>query len=397
MLRSEVAINLGFSHLQQMNLEAARDAFAEAAQNTGHDPGLWAVMFATFYWGETYQKQGDLASAFEIYRQGLDLAEAQTNSTGSKSQQPSPAAGFMHVGLGTILYEWNRLAEAEGHLRRALELAQRCGDHKMLIYSREAMAQLLTTLEDWAGAQALLDELERQIQSPGYSTLRAILALQTGDLRTAESWRRVHNLSLADPVEKIEQIPFTYLTLVRLRFDQRRYEGLLPVLSVLDRIGEERDKLQFLMNVYLIRSLLHARQGALQDAMPCFQKVLTLAEPGQYIRLILNFQEPSLGRLLHLAAGNGGVTAEFARTILAHLDPQETAGGADVEPEIQPLSPREMEVLGYLADGLTNQQIADRMVVTINTVKAHTRRLYGKLNVNNRTQAVARGRACSLL
>jgi LuxR family maltose regulon positive regulatory protein len=56
-----------------------------------------------------------------------------------------------------------------------------------------------------------------------------------------------------------------------------------------------------------------------------------------------------------------------------------------------------MEVLGYLADGLTNQQIADRMVVTINTVKAHTRRLYGKLNVNNRTQAVARGRACSLL
>jgi tetratricopeptide (TPR) repeat protein len=96
-------------------------------------------MFATVYWGETYERQSNLTAAFDIYRQGLDLAEAQTNGNG-RQNQPSPAAGFMHVGLGNILYEWNRLAEAESHLRRALALAQRCGDHKMLIYSREALA-----------------------------------------------------------------------------------------------------------------------------------------------------------------------------------------------------------------------------------------------------------------
>jgi LuxR family maltose regulon positive regulatory protein len=398
MLRGEVAINLGFSHLQKSDLEAARDAFAEAAQNTAHDPGLWAVMFATFYWGETYERQANLTAAFDIYRQGLALSEAQTNG-----RQASPAAGFMHVGLGKILYEWNRLAEAEGHLRRALELAQRCGDHKMLIYSREAMAQLLTTLDDWPGAQAILDDLEKQIQSPGPSTLRAILALQHGDLVTAERWKTAQNLSLEDTAEKIEQLPFTYLTLARLHLQRRQYDGLQSLLACLETIGEEREKLQFLTSVYLVRALLYARQGAITEAMPCFQRALTLAERGGYIRTVLNHQEPSLTRLLHLAASKGlshaqnSVTAAFARTLLAHFDPQETAEGPNNRLEVQPLSPRELEVLQYLAAGLTNREIAERLVVTINTVKAHTRRLYAKLDVGNRTQAVARGRECSLL
>jgi LuxR family maltose regulon positive regulatory protein len=267
----------------------------------------------------------------------------------------------------------------------------------MLIYSREAMAQLLTTLDDWQGAQVILDKLELQIQSTGPSTLRAILALEHGDLATAERWKTAHNLSLSDEAEKIEKLAFTYLTLAQLHLQQRRYDGLQPLLVCLEEIGERYHKHQFLIIVYLMRALVHARQGAVSDAMPCFQRALSLAEQGGYIRTILNRQEPSLGRLLHLAAGNGGVTADFARTLLAHLNPQETAEGMDNRPDIQPISPRELEVLQFLAAGLTNREIAEEMVVTINTVKAHTRRLYAKLDVSNRTQAVARARECSLL
>jgi len=274
-----------------------------------------------------------------------------------------------------------------------MELAQRCGDHKMLIYSREMMAQLQATLGDWTAAQAILDDLEQQIQSPGPSTLRAILALQVGDLRTAERWRTAQNLSLNDPTEKIEHLSYTYLTLARLHLYRREYGRLQPLLAQLEQIGEARHKILFLTNVYLLRALLHARQGAITDAMPCFQRALSLAQPGGYTRLFLNYQEPSLARLLHLAAGNGGVTADFARTILTQLDPSET----EDQPDIQPLSPRELEVLQHLAAGLTNRQIAEKMVITINTVKAHTRRLYAKLDVSNRTQAVHRAREFSLL
>jgi len=64
---------------------------------------------------------------------------------------------------------------------------------------------------------------------------------------------------------------------------------------------------------------------------------------------------------------------------------------------IEPLSERELEVLVLIAEGLTNQEIATRRYISLNTVKVHTRNIYGKLGVNNRTQAGARARALGIL
>ena len=64
---------------------------------------------------------------------------------------------------------------------------------------------------------------------------------------------------------------------------------------------------------------------------------------------------------------------------------------------IEPLSERELEVLQLIAEGLTNQKIASKLYLSLNTVKAHTRSIYGKLGVNNRTQAGVRARALGLL
>ncbi len=389
MLRSEVAINLGFSHLQRADLEAARDAFAEAAQNRTHDPGLWAAMFATFYWGQTYERQAQLQDAYDIYQRGLEMGMGQDNG---RLPAPPTAVGFMHVGLGKLLYEWNRLAEAETHLRRALSFAERSGDHKMLIYSREALAQLLATLGDWDAANQILADLEQQIQSPGSSKLRTTLALQQGDLATAEQWTRKLGIGINDSTEQLRDFPFAYLELVKQRLARREFDALIPLLNELEQFGQERNNRYFLINVSLLKALTYAKQGELETAVPLFQHTLTMAEPGGYVRLFLNCQDASLGRLLHRAAGNG-ITAVYALTLLQHLDAHATVD----KPLPQPLSNRELEVLQYLSKGLTNRAIAEKMVVTINTVKAHARRLYAKLHVNSRTQAVARARELQLL
>ena len=384
MLRSEVAINLGFSYLQRAELDAARDAFAEAAQNSTHDPGLWAVMFATFYWGQTHERQAQLKEAFAIYERGLATAVSQ--------QANSAAVGFMHLGLGKLLYEWNRLAEAETHLRHALACAERSGDHKMLIYSRESLAQLLVTLGDWPAAEALVVALEQQIQSPTISSFRAELAFQQGDVRLVRQWADGLGIAINDDPEKICELPGAYLLLVRYELTQRNYEVVLPVLAVLQTIGEEQRSSRFLLRVLLLQALVQAKMGALATAVPLFQQLLTLAEPGGYVRLFLNYPDATLNRLLHLAANNP-VTANYARSLVAHCDPET----AVPNPTVQPLSPRELEVLQHLAAGRSNREIANEMVLSLNTIKAHTRRLYAKLDVNNRTQAVARARTLHLL
>jgi LuxR family maltose regulon positive regulatory protein len=146
------------------------------------------------------------------------------------------------------------------------------------------------------------------------------------------------------------------------------------------------------MKVALLRALTYAKQGDITSAMPCFTYALSLAELGGFVRCFLDYADGSLARLLHQAAGNG-ITSVYARTLLIHLDPQQTGD----DPVIHPLSPRELEVLRHLANGRANRQIADAMFVSLNTIKAHTRRLYEKLDVSNRTQAVIRARECHLL
>ncbi len=386
MLRSEVAINLGFSHLQRAELDAARQAFAEAAQNSTHDPGLWAVMFATFYWGQTHERQAQLKEAFAIYERGLATAVANHAATSSA------AVGFMHLGLGKLLYEWNRLGDAETHLRHALACAERSGDHKMLIYSREGLAQLLLTLDDWPAAETLVVALEQQLQSPTISSFRAELALQRGDMRLVHQWADGLGIALGDEAEKIRDLPGAYFLLCRFHMVNRAYEAVLPVLEVLCEFAEARQSKHFGLQVALLQALVQAKMGRLETAVPLFQQTLSQAEPGGYIRLFLSYPDTTLHRLLHLAANNP-VTANYARLLLRHCDPETAASHATV----QPLSPRELDVLRHLAAGRTNRDIANEMVLSLNTIKAHTRRLYAKLDVNNRTQAVARARALHLL
>ncbi|MEM7115440.1 MAG: LuxR C-terminal-related transcriptional regulator [Chloroflexota bacterium] len=403
MLRSEVAINLGFSQLQLGELEAARAAFAEAAQNTAHDPGLWAVMFATYYWGQTYERELQLTAAFAVYRRGLETASAALVALRQNGDSPSPAVGYMHIGLGKILYEWNRLAEAEMHLRRGLACAVRCGDHKMLIYAREALAQLLLTLGDWGGATTMLEALEGQAKSPGLSTRRAILSLQRGDLATAQAWVNGVNVAVGDPDEQVQEWPLAYLTLAKLQMAQRSFSGVASLLEMLAEVGEQAKSDRFLLSVRLQQALLLGKQGDIETAVSYLNQALLLAETGHLKRIFLDICDPTLTRLLHRAAGQT-VVGDYARVLLREMGEGNGNGSSEATTAVsasplfqQPLSPRELELVHYLAQGLTNRQIAEQMVVSLNTVKAHTRRLYHKLDVHNRTQAVARARERALL
>lgn len=386
MLRSEVAINLGFSHLQQANIEEARQAFAEAAQQTAHDPGLWAVMFATFYWGTTFERDLRLNDAFQVYQNGLVHGEARASD--------SPALGFMHVGLGQIYYDRNQLAEAESHLRQAVRCAERSGDHKMTIYSLEGLAQLWVALGDWAEAQSCLDQLEREIGVDGISTRRAILSLQVGEMDTAVQWISQLDLHATDDPEQIAALPVAYLTLSRYLLAQNRSVEAIPILQTLTEFAQRRKSQQFLVRVLLLHALALGKQGAVETAVPIYQRALALAGPAGLVRPFLNLTDPTHTRMLHLCA-QSGVIAEFARRLLVLHSADAKEGVA--ETAVVPLTPRELELLQHLAKGLTNRQIGEQMTITLNTVKAHTRRLYAKLDAHNRTEAVAKARTANLL
>ena len=96
-------------------------------------------------------------------------------------------------------------------------------------------------------------------------------------------------------------------------------------------------------------------------------------------------------------AGSKGIEYHYVSTILEGTQQETNSPGDDDQPLIDPLSEREMELLQLLAEGFTNQEIADRLIIAVGTVKAHTVNIYRKLNVNSRMQAVARARALGIL
>jgi LuxR family maltose regulon positive regulatory protein len=128
------------------------------------------------------------------------------------------------------------------------------------------------------------------------------------------------------------------------------------------------------------------------------ERALTLAEPGGLCRIFVD-EGPPMARLLDQAVTRG-TAVEYARRLLAafpvaasQISPRPAAGAELLEP----LSDRELEVLRLIAEGHTNREIASRLYLSLNTIKAHTRNIYGKLDAHSRTQAVARARALGVL
>jgi LuxR family maltose regulon positive regulatory protein len=135
--------------------------------------------------------------------------------------------------------------------------------------------------------------------------------------------------------------------------------------------------------------------------MAALERALALAEPGGFIRIFVD-EGPSMARLLHEAPSRE-IAPDYVRRLLAAFPVAEPEQADPLKREapkselLEPLSERELEVLQLIAEGLTNPEIASRLFLALNTVKAHSRNIYGKLGVHSRTQAVARARALGVL
>ena len=128
---------------------------------------------------------------------------------------------------------------------------------------------------------------------------------------------------------------------------------------------------------------------------------MTLAEPEGYVRIFVD-EGPSMARLLYEALSSG-ISPDYVQQLLAafpEVEPEQLEPSKSSAPEselVEPLSEREIEVLQLIAEGLTNPEIATKLYLSLNTVKVHTRNIYGKLGVKNRTHAGARARALGIL
>ena len=358
--------------------------------------------------------QGQFSEAEALCREALGLAGEYLKQSG----WPLPVSGRAHELLGGVLYVWDDLPGAVYHARQGVVLCERWGQPDFLASAYCRLARVLHATGDVAGAMEAIQKATRTANQVSLSygehmaAWEARLWLAQGNTARAVRWARESGLRVDDEFE-FERL-FRYECLARVlvargRDDPDCTARALLLLARLLAIAEQAGA------AYLAVRLLVLQAAAWVESQPdraraALVRALDMAGPQGYIRIFVEERAQLGGLLLPLLARRqrpqqttrGEAVPGYVGRLLSAL----RAESAKVFPQttpfqpstlVEPLSERECEVLQLVAAGLSNREIAQSLVIALNTVKNHLKNIYGKLAVHSRTQAVERARNLDLL
>jgi LuxR family transcriptional regulator, maltose regulon positive regulatory protein len=369
-------------------LNTARKMMLDALELCVASSNRFAVRASSITLGEIYCGQGELRRAAEVFRQVLSEAE-DDNDIADRERAL--------VGLSEITYEWNELEATQQQAQEALDLGKRLADEACQVRSSLMLARVLYARGETQQARNILLTMLAQTPAKLPALDREVLACQAqfslaeGDISAAQRW------SAARPPYD-EAIPRTQrereeLLVARLLIAQGRTEEAMHALERCLIEAREAGRTRSALAIQLLMALAYARGKQAQKARSLLREVLTLAHSEGYQRLFLDEGEP-MANLLRATLPEIG-EKRLINYIYALL--RAFAYPATPTSLIEPLSPQEERVLRLLAAGQSRQEIAQELVVSINTVKTHLQRIYQKLNVSSRREAREVARSLHLL
>lgn len=397
-LRSLILLNLGVTYFVADNYEAAKQLLPEVSR-IGKARGTADPAIAGLYLQAQFLAlRGQLDKATSLCQQGLELAI-------ERHWLATYAGVLVEVALADLLREQNQLDAAAQHLSQSIDRATE-NRQPGLMMGYITLARVRQAQGDFQGAWAAIQAAER-CQPWLWSTIlsveacKARLYLAEGNLEGAIAWVESSGLSIEGNLHysRIEQFPgaseLDYLTYARILLAEGRLQDVLRLLTRIQEFAHAGGRTIRVMEALLLQALFLQAQGDLERSLEALNQALSFPRQGHYIRLFLDEGKP-MAELLQLAASKKIHPDETKRLLRIFNSVKENPTVTN-QPLIEPLSDRELEVLQYLATGRSNQAIADQLFVSLAAVKWHARNIYGKLEVNNRTQAVARARELGFL
>jgi LuxR family maltose regulon positive regulatory protein len=393
-IRSVVTLTLAGACWANGDIEGAENAYEEV-QRTGIAAGnINVAVGARSSLGNLLLVRGELHQAFATYREALQLA---THADG----QLMPGAGAACAGLSIVSYEWNDLEAAHTYAQQSVELCQKWGSVQSLVIAYIILAQVLKAQGDLGRAEEVLNKAEVLIRSAGVSSpvagwvqaCRVNVWLTQGNLDAVEQWTQKNQPDISRGIPYLRSI--LNRTYIRGLLAGKKFDSVLVLLEQLLPPAESTGQTGTMIELLVLQALGFQANNELSKAFQILERALSLAHPEDYVRVFLDEGEP-MAELLR-CAGSQGILPKYVAKLLSEYDRLSDIRPIFKQPLIEPLSERELEVLRLIAEGLSNQAIAQRFVLSVGTVKAHTASIYRKLNVTSRTQAVARARELKLM
>jgi LuxR family maltose regulon positive regulatory protein len=393
-VRTATVWKLGIAYQIQGDRAAAIEAYSEAIAISQASGNLIINISATIGLGVIQEMNNQLYQAAETYRHVIQLV----------GEQIEPAAIEAYLGLARIYYEWNDLETAQKNYEQSVQRARQLEYLDRYVPNEVFLARLKFAQGDTAEATAILTKASESsyqtsfaYQKPDIASVQVLALLRQGDLTEAADLAEKHERSISQ---------------ARVQLARGDEAAALATLEPLRQQAEAKGWQDEKLQVMVLQALAYQALGEKEQAVELLKEALILAKPGGFIRIFIDEGQP-MAHLLSEAATQG-VMADYAGRLLVEFHAEKRKSDSKYTPAtplpliaskvrpvkdtlIEPLSQRELEVLRLIAQGLSNREIGERLYLALSTVKGHNRVIYGKLQVQRRTEAVSRARELGLL
>ncbi len=385
--RSRATWSLGFAYKLQGKRAAAREAYTEAIRLASGS--IYYTVLTSNGLGELQESENQLYQAAETYRHSLQLLSEQGKLNASEED----------IGLARIYYEWDELDAAEMHAQQSLQQA-RLYDRTIdrFIICEVFLARLKLARGEVSEAATMLAETEQSVRQnnfvqriPEVAAAQVLVLLRQGDLSAAGQLAQAHELPLSQ---------------ARVLIAQNDPSAALAVLEPFRQRMEAKGWADERLKAIVLQAVAQYAHSEMDKATELLVEALTLAEPGGFIRLFVDEGIPMAQLLLETASH--GVMPDYVAKLLAAFEAEKQKSEdktslpparrlIESAPLIEALSQRELEILKLIAQGLSNREIGERLFLALDTIKGHNRKIFDKLQVQSRTEAIARAHELGLI
>ncbi len=405
--RGPAAALLGLAQWASGDLEAAHRALADAMVNFQRAGNLNFAISVTYGLADIRITQGRLCEAVKTYTNSLQLALEQ-------GEPLLRGTADLYLGLSEIYLEQGDLDAAIHNLQHSEELGEQAAltDWKQRLF--RIKARFKETQGDLMGAIEFLDEAIRHYRRTPVPDVRPLAALKAslwvaqGRLSDARRWVQEQSLSVDDELSFLREVE--HITLARVLIAEYKRDPLdltiRDALQILDRLlqaAEDGGRMGSVIEIRVLQALAQQAQGNLSPALVALEHALRLAESEGYVRIFVDEGLPMVQLLSEAVAHRimpdytAKLLAAFEVKVPKSADKSYLPATQPIQPLIEPLSQRELEILQLLAQGLSNQEISQRLFLALSTVKGHNRNIFAKLETQRRTEAIARARELGIL
>jgi LuxR family maltose regulon positive regulatory protein len=395
---------LGLAAWANGDLETARRMTADGTANVRRAGYISSAIGGSIVLADIQIAQGCLHEAMTTYERALQWA----------MEPGTPilrGAADMYVGMSALHLEHNDLKTATQCLLTSQALGELAGMPQNPYRWCAAMARIREAQGDLDGALDLLDQAERLYNGAFSPNVRPVATRKTrvwvvqGRLDKALGWAREQGLSVENELSYLHE--FDHITLARVLlacYQSGHADGSISgVVGLLERLlkaAEEGGRMGSVIEILVLQALAYHAQGDLPAALLPLQYALALAEPQGYVRTFLDEGENMRGLLREVSAHE--IMPNYTDKLLAAFEAEQRKSEdkpdlSPAQPLIEPLSQREIKILQLIAQGLSNREIGERLFLALDTIKGHNRKIFDKLQVQSRTEAIARARELGLL